>query len=54
MLLSLLFPEFSHVQAINEFIAYFDTTGISHTAAATMLKEDARSLKESPAGRHTG
>lgn len=46
MLLSLLFHESATFKPINEFIAYFDTTGISHTAAATMLKEDARSLKE--------
>ena len=46
MLLSLLFQESATFKPINAFIAYFDATGISHTAATTMLEEDARSLKE--------
>lgn len=46
MLLLLLFHESATFKLINEFIAYFDTTGISHTAITTILEENTRSLKE--------
>lgn len=46
MLLSLLFHESATFKSFDEFIAYFDMTGLSNTDVTTMLEEDVRSLKE--------